>query len=100
MGKKKGTVSKKIPLPTTKAGWRQEYLTFDWRLCRARIIERDKFKCTHCGKKKRALQVHHLYYDPTLHVWEYPPAALITLCVKCHKEEHAGKNISDFYKKD
>lgn len=32
--------------------------------------------------------------------WEYPDSALITLCPKCHKKEHEGKNIMEYTKKN
>lgn len=62
-----------------------------WRMLRAKALKRDRFECQHCkarGKMSKAEDVHHIKY-----VKEYPEHALeidnlISLCVRCHNEEH------------
>lgn len=70
----------------------------EWQAKRMRILKRDQFICTGCGKKTR-LQVHHKYYESDKLPWEYPDKALVTLCSTCHKKEHEGRKIGTFFKK-
>jgi len=42
------------------------------------------------------LNVHHKYYIENRKAWEYENDALITLCEKCHKEEHEKNEIKVF----
>lgn len=60
----------------------------EWQNKRWEILKRDKNKCTKCGDRNR-LHVHHLYYLPNKLAWEYDNKCLVTLCHKCHYEEHA-----------
>lgn len=39
------------------------------------------------------LNVHHKYYISGRKPWEYDNDALVTLCVKCHKEEHEKSEV-------
>lgn len=58
-----------------------------WKAKREIILKRDGNACVKCGREKR-LQVHHLYYMGENAPWDYPDTALVTLCARCHKEEH------------
>ncbi len=42
------------------------------------------------------LQVHHLYYVLSRLPWEYPNAALKTLCIWCHWDLHKKNSILAF----
>lgn len=68
----------------------QEYQTGYWKEKRLRILQRDNYRCAHCGnqKKEKDLQVHHLEYVDGNRVWECPDDYLITLCKRCHAEKH------------
>lgn len=62
-----------------------------WRAKRIEILERDKYTCKLCGKKKEdgvVLHVHHIMYHKGLMPWEYRNRELITLCEECHNNFH------------
>lgn len=59
-----------------------------WQKKRLEILSRDDFKCISCKEDLETLHVHHTYYKPNKHPWQYPNASLITLCHQCHKIEH------------
>lgn len=63
-----------------------------WFEKRDEILCRDGHKCSVCSSIYN-LQVHHIYYDSNLPVWDYPNKSLITLCLKCHKDVHKIKNV-------
>jgi len=71
--------------------WRlryKHYLKSDkWQHKRFLVLQRDGFKCRRCGSKNQ-LNVHHLTYA---NVFNEPLCDLITLCRKCHKQEHHKK---------
>ena len=58
-----------------------------WSKKRKKILNRDSHKCVKCGSRLY-LQVHHLYYIANNKPWEYPSAALVTLCDECHEKWH------------
>ena len=64
----------------------------DWLDYRDRILLRDSFRCVRCSSAV-CLQVHHLYYVRGRKPWDYPPAAVVTLCEACHSKTH-GKKIN------
>lgn len=71
------------------------YLNPRWQKKRLEILERDEFSCQHCGDKDSTLHVHHTSYASSLWEddenntpWGYPSIILITLCDKCHDNEH------------
>ena len=68
----------------------QEYQSGFWKEKRLRILQRDNYRCAHCGNQKdeKDLQVHHLEYVDGNKVWECPDDYLITLCKRCHAEQH------------
>lgn len=61
-----------------------------WYEKRHKIIERDNYTCSRCGRHlpDNQLQVHHLHYHDDRKAWEYEDFELITLCKHCHAEEH------------
>jgi 5-methylcytosine-specific restriction endonuclease McrA len=73
-----------------KLSYEEQLQTSDWREKRARIIQRDSYRCVKCLSKK-SLEVHHMYYTEGRMAWDYPDSALITLCGACHQEEHNKK---------
>ena len=66
-----------------------------WKELSLSIKKRDKFKCKIC-ESTRLLQVHHKVYISGLMPWEYSGSQLVTLCERCHKNEHKGKTSKDF----
>jgi len=73
--------------------YKEQYNHPKWQKKRLSILNRDKFTCTECGDKETQLHVHHLKYESSKKVWEYPNKDLITLCSVCHKELHRIKNL-------
>jgi hypothetical protein len=74
-----------------------EYRAFmdspQWRRQRGRILRRDAWHCQHCGAggrtgAGRGLEVHHRWYSQPIS--RTPDEALVTLCLKCHQQEHGG----------
>ena len=57
----------------------------DYNLLRLRVLERDGWRCQHCGSPKD-LQVHHLAKRSEL--GDDTEENLITLCDMCHKQIH------------
>lgn len=45
--------------------------------------------CSICRRADRALQVHHLFYEPGRELWEYGDQEVIVICAPCHRELHA-----------
>ncbi|MBE6331995.1 MAG: HNH endonuclease [Bacteroidales bacterium] len=77
-------------------------LLFDvrWKRKRARILDRDGYKCVVCGSTEN-LTVHHKQYhvdkDGRKHVpWDYDDKYLVTLCNVCHRRGHAMYNVPVF----
>ena len=63
-----------------------------WQKKRLEIMQRDNFSCVKCGRginDGTMLNVHHKIYYPNRKPWEYEDNCLETLCVDCHKNEHA-----------
>jgi hypothetical protein len=68
--------------------WKEQYRHPNWQRRRLQILERDKFTCRRCGDKDSMLHVHHLKYRKNSYIWEAKGKDMITLCEKCHDEEH------------
>lgn len=78
-------------------------LLFDkrWLEKRAKIIQRDRYKCINCGSDKQ-LVVHHKQYH--IHKgtqnkyapWEYSDKYLVTLCERCHTKGHQLYEVPTF----
>lgn len=71
----------------------------EWQSKRKIILERDNYKCAKCNCKNN-LHVHHKYYLEGKMPWDVPNDCLVTLCDICHKNEHKGKDIKSFVRKN
>lgn len=68
-----------------------------WLAFRYRILERDRFECTACGRARgdgATLHVHHIKS-----MWKHPelwfdPDNVTTLCLECHRGVHNGRQFS------
>lgn len=69
-----------------KKTYAEKLLDPRWQRRRLEIMERDDFACLSCCSEENTLHVHHRYYMSGREPWEYPDAALITLCEPCHRE--------------
>ena len=58
-----------------------------WQRKRLQILERDEWRCRLCMDSESTLHVHHRWYLPDCEPWDYPVAALLTLCESCHETE-------------
>lgn len=68
----------------------EEYLASDvWKSKRLERLKIDGHQCTVCGSKSE-LCVHHITYN---NLYEEKMEDLITLCKKCHREEHKNKKL-------
>jgi 5-methylcytosine-specific restriction endonuclease McrA len=56
-----------------------------YRILRERILQRDAWRCQHCGCRS-GLQVHHIRSRSLL--GDDADENLITLCARCHKQVH------------
>ena len=58
---------------------------------REAVLNRDGYKCQHCGKKNCRLEVHHIVYRSN----DGPDDEnnLITLCKECHDNVHKGNIV-------
>jgi hypothetical protein len=73
--------------------WKEQYLHPNWQKLRLFVLERDKFTCVNCNSKDDTLHVHHIKYIYGKLIWEVPFYYLVTLCEKCHSEEH-GRDLT------
>lgn len=69
------------------SSYREKLLDPRWQKKRLDILSRDNFTCQHCASTEKTLHVHHHGYWQNLDPWEYPDAALVTLCAECHETE-------------
>lgn len=70
-----------------------------WQKKRLEILQRDAWKCQFCNSglhNDETLNVHHKYYEDGRAPWEYPDAALITICEDCHNKLHSPHAPQDF----
>ena len=72
--------------------YKEQYLSPKWQKRRLEILQRDGFKCRHCGSDDKTLHVHHHRYIKGRNVWEYDDSELMTLCDSCHEVEHGEKD--------
>lgn len=68
--------------------FKEQYQNPRWQKKRLEIMRRDKWRCRCCNETKKALHIHHLYYQNDLMIWEYDNESYVTLCEDCHKEIH------------
>lgn len=69
-----------------KAQYKKEY-----KLIRPLVLERDGNKCARCGADNKKLHVHHVKRKSKGGTNSMDN--LITLCSKCHKQEHANERV-------
>lgn len=67
--------------------YEEQLLDPRWKCKREQILQRDLRICQLCMSGQK-LQVHHVYYIENRDAWDYPDAALITLCESCHEHQH------------
>ena len=77
----------------TKEEYRDWLKDWRWEERRLELLDRDNYECQCCGATadEALLQVHHRYYEEGLLPWDYPDAALVTLCEDCHKRLHRNQ---------
>jgi hypothetical protein len=63
--------------------------TVDYEKLRWKILERDDWKCQHCGRRDQ-LRIHHMNRRSQL--GDDSEGNLITLCTDCHRATHAYWN--------
>jgi hypothetical protein len=74
-----------------KKSYSEKLLDPRWQQMRLRVYERDGFACRCCGSTTKTLHAHHCHYHPYSEgPWDYDMDTIITLCVECHSDEHAG----------
>lgn len=76
--------TKKPPWEMPDSAFRR---TKQYRVWRKSVFERDNFTCQHCGSQDE-LQAHHIKSFAKFEKLRYKTSNGITLCNKCHKEEH------------
>jgi len=64
--------------------YHQYLCSLEWREKRQTVLFRDNYICR-CCKVEKAVDVHHTSY---LHLFDEPLEDLISLCRKCHRNEH------------
>jgi len=60
----------------------------EYKKWRTAVFVRDHFTCQHCGKEAGSLEAHHIIPFSTDKSLRLEITNGITLCVKCHKQEH------------
>ena len=61
-----------------------------WERIRRRILDRDRWRCTDCGRAGK-LEIHHLVSPLVCPERAHDPGNLRTLCVDCHLDLHGRK---------
>jgi 5-methylcytosine-specific restriction endonuclease McrA len=59
-----------------------------YKALREQILERDGWRCQHCGYRQQ-LEVHHIRFRAQLGADS--ERNLITLCAHCHRNLHTGE---------
>ena len=72
---------------------------FRWR---AKVLERDRWTCRHCGRPHIYLRAHHIFNWSSYKKLRYKVSNGITLCDPCHTEFHkiygyTGNNNRQLY---
>lgn len=83
--------------------YEQKLMDPRWKAKREKILKRDGYRCTWCGKTEN-LQVHHKYYmkypdGSFAEPWDYPDDKLVTLCKDCHEQWHKQHQVKTYYRK-
>lgn len=78
-----------------KKTYAEKLLDPRWQQLRLRVFERDEWKCRACGETSKTLNAHHPVYHPLAEgPWDYETDSIITLCSKCHHDEHIELDAS------
>lgn len=72
------------------------YSWAEWKHLRLEVLKMDRWECQACkkrGRYRRAAIVHHVKHlrdrpDLALSVWDGEARQLVSLCKRCHEEEH------------
>lgn len=73
---------------TPKNRWTAEINSSDWEARRKQYFRTARpHYCPGCRQDK-PLQLHHINYDSSRHLWEYNDNELIPLCAECHRRYH------------
>lgn len=83
------------PLEQFRAEYAAKLRDPRWQQARLRIMERDGWKCAHCGAKDDTLNVHHWWYHTIGEPWENADEMCSTLCENCHREETELRPLAD-----
>ena len=66
-----------------------DYQHPEWQKKWLEVMQAADFKCQCCGQKEEQLNVHHINYDKTKKLWDYPTYKFRCLCKSCHEKQHA-----------
>ncbi|MBW2741667.1 MAG: hypothetical protein JRE64_23120 [Deltaproteobacteria bacterium] len=72
------------PLPPETAPYSVKLRDHRWEKKRNRVLARSENMCENCGAANASLEIHHCYYRYGRYPWQYPDAALLSLCKSCH----------------
>lgn len=68
-----------------KAGATKRIRGYEWQLIKRRILERDNYRCQHCGRVGGNLQVDHII--PLEQGGSNDDINLQVLCSECHQQK-------------
>ncbi len=74
------------PLPPPGTPYEELLKDSRWQAKRKTILKRANGRCEDCEIPSRSLDIHHCYYRYERCIWQYPNAAFLALCPKCHKK--------------
>ena len=65
--------------------------SYEYKMWRKHVLERDKYICTKCGKTKSKMHAHHVKEFASHPECRYEVANGVTLCVYCHRKTHGWR---------
>lgn len=69
--------------------YREELKHHLWIAKRAELAAKAGHRCQECGIQPDILEVHHVFYQLGLKLWEYPEHLTLVLCPYCHETRQA-----------